>query len=226
MKTGQGLSSSAQDYLKVIWSAGEWSDEPVTSKAVADRLGVSPSTVSEALRRLADQGFVEHAPYGAITLTEQGAVEAKQVVRRHRLLETFLHQILGYSWDEVHAEAELLEHAVSDTFVDRLDQLLGRPARDPHGDPIPDGDGQLPDLPAIRLAEGSPGEQYSVARVSDRDTRVLQYLSEVGIGLDTPVEVVHLNEPAGIVTVTSDGRRLDLGLAAAQAVWVVPLSSR
>ncbi|PSR59622.1 DtxR family transcriptional regulator, partial [Nocardia sp. MDA0666] len=138
------LSSVAQDYLKVIWSAQEWSQEKVSTKLLAERIGVSASTVSEAVRKLADQGLVEHARYGAITLTDNGRRAAVAMVRRHRLIETFLVSELGYGWDEVHDEAEVLEHAVSETLVERIDAKLGHPDRDPHGDPIPSVDGAVP----------------------------------------------------------------------------------
>ena len=138
------LTTVAQDYLKVIWTAQEWSLEKVSTKMLAERIGVSASTASESIRKLADQGLVNHEKYGAVTLTEAGRRAALAMVRRHRLMETFLVRELGYSWDEVHDEAEVLEHAVSDRMLDRIDAKLGHPTRDPHGDPIPAADGQVP----------------------------------------------------------------------------------
>ena len=140
----RGLTSVAQDYLRVIWKVQEWSGDKISTKMLAERLGVSASTASETIRKLADQGLVEHEKYGAVTLTERGRRAAVSVVRRHRLLETFLVQVLGYSWDEVDDEAEVLEHAVSDLMLSRIDAKLGHPQRDPHGDPIPTLDGQVP----------------------------------------------------------------------------------
>ena len=131
------LSAVAQDYLKVIWTASEWSEDTVSTKMLSERIGVSASTVSEAIRKLADQGMVDHARYGAISLTERGRHAAVAMVRRHRLIETYLVRELGYGWDEVHDEAEILEHAVSDLMMSRIDAKLGFPQRDPHGDPIP-----------------------------------------------------------------------------------------
>lgn len=123
----QDLSTVAQDYLKVIWTAQEWSREKVSTKLLAERIGVSASTASESIRKLADQGLVHHEKYGAVTLTDAGRSAALAMVRRHRLMETFLVQELGYSWDEVHDEAEILEHAVSDRMLDRIDAKLGHP---------------------------------------------------------------------------------------------------
>ncbi|PRY02369.1 metal-dependent transcriptional regulator [Allonocardiopsis opalescens] len=219
--TTSGLTPTAQDYLKVIWGAQEWSDEPVTTSALAERLGVSTPTVSEAVKRLAAKGLVSHPRYGSIALTESGRRAALDMVRRHRLLETFLVTYLGYGWDEVHEEAEILEHAVSAAFVDRLERRLGRPTRDPHGDPIPSRDGELPELPAVSLCELAEGAAGQVARVSDADAELLRYLSGAGIGLDGWITVVRHQAAAGVLTVEVDGRRVDLGLPAARAVWVV-----
>lgn len=215
------LSPTVEDYLKVIWGAGEWTDEPVTTGALSDKLQVSPSTVSEAIKRLTRQGLVDHAPYGSVELTESGTREALRMVRRHRLIETFLAEVLGYGWDEVHAEAEVLEHAVSDHLIERLDELLGHPEWDPHGDPIPTGDGHVPDLPATQLSSAGPGVQGVVARVSDREPEILRHLAGVGISLGSRIEVSARTEAAGTMTIEVDGRRVELGLLAAGAVWVV-----
>lgn len=158
MSTGT-LTSVAQDYIKVVWGLQEWSDAPVTTKDLAERLGVGPSTVSETVRRLVSQGLLDHERYGAIHLTEQGRRHALDMVRRHRLIETFLVQHLGYTWDEVHDEAEVLEHAVSDLMVHRIDEALGHPTRDPHGDPIPSANLALTQPAALTLTvlpEGRP----------------------------------------------------------------------
>ncbi|GAA4194894.1 metal-dependent transcriptional regulator [Gryllotalpicola kribbensis] len=175
------LSSTVQDYLKVIWSATEWAPGPVTVTRLAERMGVRKATVSDAVRRLVDAGLLAHEPYGGVELTELGRGHALGMVRRHRLIETFLVDMLGYGWDEVHDEAENLEHAVSDTLVDRIDALLGHPTRDPHGDPIPTRDG-LPHLPdAILLADAPAGVPLTVERISDSDPALLRALASRGI---------------------------------------------
>ena len=131
------LSTSTQNYLKAVWTLSEWSDQPVTPSLIAERTELKLSSVSDAVRRLTSQGLLTHTPYGAVELTEAGHAYAVAMVRRHRLIETFLVKMLGYGWDQVHDEAEHLEHAVSDFMIERIDELLGRPTRDPHGDPIP-----------------------------------------------------------------------------------------
>lgn len=216
------LSTVTQDYLKVIWTAQEWADVKVTTKMLAEKLGVSPSTTSESIRKLADQGLVSHERYGAVTLTEKGRAAAVLMVRRHRLLETFLVRVLGYGWDEVHDEAEVLEHAVSDRLMARLDATLGHPDRDPHGDPIPALDGSVPSPDAALLADLETGESGTVARISDTDPDMLRYFDQVGVALDCVVTVVEKRPFAGTITVSvADGTDIDLGDIAARAIFVV-----
>ncbi|MGY4100637.1 metal-dependent transcriptional regulator [Nocardia sp. R16R-3T] len=214
------LTSVAQDYLKVIWTAQEWSQEKVSTKLLAERIGVSASTVSEAVRKLADQGFVEHARYGSITLTEHGRRAAVAMVRRHRLLETFLVNELGYGWDEVHDEAEVLEHAVSELLMARIDAKLGYPDRDPHGDPIPSVDGAVPTPPARPLSDFHAGESGHVARISDADPDMLRYFGSVGIALDTAIVVLERRDFAGTIAIRIEDRTIDLGSPAAEAIWL------
>ncbi len=221
-----GLTAVAQDYLKVIWTAQEWSLEKVSTKMLAEKIGVSASTASESIRKLAEQGLVDHEKYGAVTLTESGRRAALAMVRRHRLLETFLVNELGYSWDEVHDEAEVLEHAVSDQLVARIDAKLGFPQRDPHGDPIPASDGQVPTPPARQLWACPDGDTGTVARISDADPEMLRYFDSVGINLDSRLKVLTRREFAGIISVAielADGTptTVDLGSPAARAIWVV-----
>ena len=187
------VTSVVEDYLKVIWKMQEWSTEPVTTSLLAERLGVGAPTVSETVRRLVAHGWVEHEPYRAVTLTPEGRRLALAMVRRHRLLETWLVDELGYGWDEVHDEAEVLEHAVSDKFVEALDVRLGRPRRDPHGDPIPSRDGTVEAPSAIPAADLGAGERGTVVRVDDDDPAVLRWCTTEGITLDVvltgPVDV-------------------------------------
>lgn len=218
------LSAVAQDYLKIMWTVQEWSGEKISTKLLAEKLGVSASTVSEAVRRLADQGLVDHARYGAISLTDTGRAAAVAMVRRHRLIESFLVSELGYSWDEVHDEAEVLEHAVSERMISAIDAKLGHPERDPHGDPIPAADGTIPAPPARALSEFGDGEQGRVARISDSDPAMLRYFDEVGISLDTEIAVVERRDFAGTVAVRiggDGGNSVDLGTPAAEAIWMV-----
>ena len=215
------LSSVTQDYLKVIWMSQEWSDAKVTTKLLAEKLGVSPSTASEGIRKLADQGLVDHAPYGAVTLTDAGREAAVGMVRRHRLLETFLVRELGYGWDEVHEDAEVLEHAVSERLLSHIDAKLGHPKRDPHGDPIPAADGSVPNAASLQLADLEVQERGVITRISDSDPEMLRYFQEIGISLDSRVQMTEKRPFAGTVTVCVDeGDPIHLGDIAARAIFL------
>jgi DtxR family transcriptional regulator, Mn-dependent transcriptional regulator len=217
-------SSSIEDYVKVIYSFTEWQDKPITSTQLAQRLGVANSSVSEMVRKLKDQGLVDHQPYSAITLTADGVRLALSMVRRHRLIETFLVRELGYRWDEVHDEAELLEHAVSDTFIERMAAKLGNPVRDPHGDPIPAADGSVQMPAAHRMSELDDGHTGMITRISDENPELLRYLAAEEITLDADVEVLGRKPFGGalVVRIGSGGtlREFDLAEAVASALWV------
>ncbi|RWZ51222.1 metal-dependent transcriptional regulator [Labedella phragmitis] len=218
----------AQDYVSAIWKAEEWSDEHAAAGDIAARLGVATSTVSGNLKKLVADGLVEHERYGAVTLTSDGRAAAVQMVRRHRLLESYLVERLGYGWDEVHDEAEHLEHAASETFIDRIDQELGFPERDPHGDLIPRRDGRVSTSDAVNLADLAVGTGGTIARISDEDPALLRYLGTHGIVLDTRVSVRDRVEVAGVLVLGREsgetGRPLEteLGVLAARAIWVTP----
>ncbi len=219
------LSTRTQDYLKVIWGLQEWSDAPVTPTRIAERVGVRLSTVSEAVRKLDEQGLVEHARYGDITLTSAGRASALSMVRRHRLIEAFLASTLSYGWDEVHAEAEVLEHAVSDDLVNRIEAFLGSPTRDPHGDPIPSVDGAL-DMPdVITLAAAPPGQQVRVERVCDTDAEMLRFFETKGIVYGAMLQVLAKEPYAGsvVVQVDIDADPTTLGVEASNALRVSAL---
>ena len=182
-------STVAQDYLKAVWAACEWGGAGASITGLARRMGVAASTASENVARLVEAGLLEHEPYRAVTLSEEGARRARRMMRRHRLLETYLVEVLGFEWDEVHAEAEVLEHAVSERLLAALDAALGHPVRDPHGDPIPAADGRIVQ-PALRSIDTvKVGRTVVVGRIRD-ESALLRDLKRAGIGLDTPVKVV------------------------------------
>lgn len=185
------LSTNVQDYLKVIWDLEEWDDGPVHPTDIAERTGMKQSTISGALSRMVNAGLVEHKPYGRVGLTSAGRRSAVTMVRRHRLLETFLVEVLGYTWDEVHEEADALEHAVSEKLVDRIDRYLGHPAQDPHGDAIPTESGSMPVVPLTKpLSQAEDGQTVRVWRVSDQDPALLRYLSRHRVRPGTLLKLV------------------------------------
>ncbi|ARC58043.1 Iron-dependent repressor IdeR [Frondihabitans sp. 762G35] len=199
------ITPVAQDFVKAIWSATEWGDPPITTKELAARFGTTPASVTDTVRRLASQGLVDYEPYRPVTLTELGASYAVAMVRRHRLLETFLVTTLGYGWEEVHDEAERLEHAASNALIERIDALLGHPAADPHGDPIPEADGRTTMRPGVARLASAPAGDYLVVRVSDRDPDRLDRAAQLGLVPGAGVTVAAAPLPD-----------------VADAVWVVP----
>jgi DtxR family Mn-dependent transcriptional regulator len=220
------VSVSTQNYLKVIWTLQEWSDTPVTPSVIAEKVGLKLSTVSDAVRKLTEQGYLVHARYGNVALTEPGRLLAVAMVRRHRLIESFLVRTLKYRWDEVHDEAEHLEHAVSDLMIDRIDELLEYPRRDPHGDPIPAADGTTHRPDAMLLSQITAESTVRVERISDSDARMLQYFADQGIVVDAEL-TVSAGEPysdAVLIQVAGRDAPFRLGTVAANAVWVSPVA--
>ncbi|MFT3888201.1 MAG: metal-dependent transcriptional regulator [Arachnia sp.] len=210
-----------EDYLTLIWKACEWPDDgrrPRTSDLAA-ALGVTLSTVSANLKRLAREELIRYEPYGAIELTEEGERIAVEVVRRHRVIETFLVEHLSIPWDEVHEEADLLEHAASDRIIDRMDAILGYPDVDPHGDPIP-RTGARTRVSAVVLSACARGTVARVARVSDANPDILRFLSARGIGLGAELKVERAMSTTGLMRVTHDGEAIELSDPIAAAIHV------
>ena len=210
-----------EEYLKAIW---ELSGEGAAStKDVAERLSIRSASVTNMCVPLQQMGFVDYERYRGVSLTERGREEALRLVRRHRLMETFLLEHLGYSWDEVHEEAERLEHAVSDTFTERLARFLDHPDHDPHGDPIPAADGTMPPESSHHLDQAEVGERVLVARVDHRDAAVLDYLGERGLVPGRLLEVREVRALDGVVAVEDeDGKAHTLGEPLARSVFVRP----
>jgi len=194
------LTVAVQDYLKAIYGL-EAAGERVTTSALATRMGVSAPSATAMTKRLAELGLVERAPYRGVALTEDGEQRALEVLRHHRLLERYLADRLGLSLDEVHAEADRLEHALSEELEAKIDAELGYPTHDPHGDPIPDRQLRLAPARERTLADLGPGERASVARVPDGDADLLRYLAGLGLVPGSDVEVLAHAPFAGPVTV-------------------------
>ncbi|MCU1515273.1 MAG: DtxR family transcriptional regulator [Microbacteriaceae bacterium] len=210
--------TAIEDYVKVIYSHTEWQPEPIGTGELAARLGLAASSVTEMVKKLVAQGLVTHEPYGAVELTPDGTALALRMVRRHRLIETWLVQQFGYGWHEVHDEAEVLEHTMSDRLLEAIDVQLGRPTRDPHGDPIPASDGSIARPPAVLLGGLAVGDHARVLRISDRDPLLLRHLEAEGITLDIDVELTGRTAFGALVVV--DGQSHDLGNEALASIWV------
>jgi DtxR family Mn-dependent transcriptional regulator len=244
-------SAAAQDYLKHIYVAESERDRSserrgsgglVSTKDLARRLDVSAASATNMLKRLHTLGLVKHVPYQGATLTDAGRKIALEVIRHHRLLETYLAEALGVSWDRVHEEAEVLEHFLSDHLEDRIAALLGHPTEDPHGHPIPARDLGSPPLAGPRLSDLGPGEVGLIAEVSDRDSALLRYLADLGLFPGVCVRVLQVAPFGGSIRLAicepdaSDsapakaaapaGREVSVGVEAADQVFVEPRSER
>ncbi|MBI4409545.1 MAG: metal-dependent transcriptional regulator [Gemmatimonadetes bacterium] len=215
-------SPAVEDYLKTIYMLSREEDRASTS-SIADRLQIAAGSVTGMLKRLSEQGLVEHVPYYGASLTSEGEQEALRLIRRHRILELFLSEVLGYTWDRVHAEAERLEHAASDELIERMAQVLGQPDRDPHGAPIP-GVGRTFEEPQYStLAELEIGRAAVLRRVSDEDPAVLRYLGTLGVAPGVEVEVLERAPFRGPLRVRIAGKQEFLGPELAGSLRVEPL---
>ncbi len=184
-----GLTPSTEDYLKTIYRLG-LEGSPAQTSAIAESLGIAPPSVSGMLKRLSEAGLVEHVPYRGVTLTHVGHHAAVHVVRRHRVLETYLATKLGYDWDSVHEEAERLEHAASDELVERMLMALGNPQYHPHGAPIPTKDGAMETPECVPLTDIAVGELVELRMVSDKNPERLRYLSSLALKPGISFEVL------------------------------------
>ncbi len=218
------VSSAVQDYAKAIYALQQRADgHPVATNDLADRLGVTPASVSAMLKKLADRDLVEHVPYRGVMLTAAGARVALEVLRHHRLLELYLAEHLGVPWDRVHEEAELLEHVISEDLEGRIAAKLGNPTHDPHGDPIPDADLHIDEGQTRRLADLEPGARGCFVRVSDSEPGMLRYLDERGVRLGDELEVLDRQPFDGPLTVRFGDAMHVLGGGLAAAMRVEPL---
>jgi DtxR family Mn-dependent transcriptional regulator len=212
------VSPNIQDYAKAVYSLQERVQGAVSTNDLAERLGVTPGSVSAMLRKLADLGLVRHEPYRGVRLTEQGRAVALEVLRHHRLIELFLTQELGMPWDRVHAEAEVLEHVLSEDLEQLIAARLGEPALDPHGDPIPTREFEIDEGRTRSLDELSPGTVGRFVRISDSDPEMLRYLAGQEVALGDTLEVTGRQPFGGPVFVRLGERELALGGELARAM--------
>ena len=215
------MSVTTEDYLKRIFIASEGTDRTLIGLGeVASALGVTPGTVTTMMKSLSDAGLVDYRPRSGVVLTDTGRREALDVLRRHRLVELFLVEVLKLDWAEVHEEAEVLEHAVSDRLLRHIDELLGHPTTDPHGDPIPAADGSIVHLDGPTLAEVPAASTVHLVRVKHGDAGFLGFLKGAGLIPGAAVDVVERDTDAGTVTVSVGGERRSLSFQVAERLRV------
>ncbi|MFQ5590211.1 MAG: metal-dependent transcriptional regulator [Phycisphaerae bacterium] len=213
------LSVSIEDYIKTI-HALEAQEEKATTKRIAERLGVKMASVTGMIKHLAAEGYLRHTPYYGVKLTETGRRVAVDLIRRHRLIELFLCKTLGLTWDEVDADAEVLEHVVSDRLIGKIYEYLGRPAFDPHGSPIPMKNGAIPPPQGVPLDEMGVGDSGTVIEVSDRDPAFLRYLTKLKLKIGSEIRLRERAPFGGPVTLQLGGRKVSLGRDACARVRV------
>lgn len=215
-------SPAVQDYLKAIYKLSR-GPEAASTSSIAERLQVAAGSVTGMLKRLSEQGLVEHVPYYGARLTDEGEREAIRMIRRHRVLELFLVEVLGYTWDRVHEEAERLEHAASDELIDRMAQVLGEPESDPHGAPIPGTAGSFEDTRYPPLSELEVGRRAVLRRVSDEDPAALRYLAGLGLTPGAELEVLERAPFGGPLRVRVGEAEQIVGRELSRSLEVEPL---
>jgi DtxR family transcriptional regulator, Mn-dependent transcriptional regulator len=214
------LTGPVEDYLKAIYEL-ETRHGAASTNEIAASLRIAAPSVSGMIRRLSSQGLITHEPYKGVQLTREGRRAALKTIRRHRVIESYLTQALGYPWDRVHDEAERLEHAASDELIDRMAAAIGEPETDPHGAPIPTRDGTLgAEPPLAALAELADGGRARIARVGDRDAERLRYLATLGMAIGSEIELVSREPYDGPITVKVDGKRRVIGGELARQIFV------
>lgn len=215
-------TSTVENYLKAIFQLGEnvADDGLVTVGRVAEQLALTPGTVTTMMKQLERLGYIRNEPRKGVRLTKSGREMAVRVLRRHRLIELFLVEVMKLDWSEVHEEAEILEHAFSDRLIERIDEMLGRPSHDPHGDPIPDARGVLATDPLRELGQCPPGT-YRLVRVSRDESSLLQWLHQQGLTPGVEFEITASDDLAGILSIRVGKRRpVALGKPLAASLWV------
>ena len=204
------LTRSVEDYLKAIYQLSP-EGRPASTSEIANLLALSAPSVTGMVKRLSEHGLLEHIPYRGVQLTEEGRRAALRMVRRHRLIEAYLVEFLGYSWDTVHEEAERLEHAVSDTMIERMAGALGNPSVDPHGDPIPTADGEVQELACIALSDVPIGETVEISRVQESQPERLRYIASLGLRPGVHVTVVNRQPIDDLVTIKVGSHKQVIG---------------
>ncbi len=213
------VGSSVQDYVKAIYKLS-LGNKTITPTHLAERLGVSSAAVTKMVRKLQDLKLVRYARSKGLSLTPSGEKIALEVIRHHRLLELYLTEALGYSWDEVHDEAEKLEHVISEHFEEKIEKLLGYPTHDPHGAPIPTRDGNVEASEIVALSRLEPGQQAVIRQVSDKDSAMLSYLGGLGMYPGTRVEMVAKEPYGGSLRIKISGKDHSIGSELAEKVFI------
>ncbi|MBZ0256778.1 metal-dependent transcriptional regulator [bacterium] len=213
------LGPIIEDYLKTVYAIG-LDGTLVTPSMLAERFSVSPAAVTKMMKRLQTLNLVNYSRSNGVRLTQEGNKIAIEILRHHRLIELYLIKALGYRWDQVHEEAERLEHVISDVFVEKIDEYLGFPTHDPHGDPIPTKDGTLLEQATAPINEMKPGEESQIERVSDTDSEMLKYMEKLGIAPGVAIEYIKEEPYGGSIHIKVNGEQCAIGRELASNIFV------
>lgn len=216
-------TQAIQDYIKTIYKL-QIGTQPASTSAIADKLGVSAASVTGMLKKLSKLDLVTHSPYHGVELTESGRMLALEMIRHHRLIELYLQKALGFTWDKVDAEAERLEHVISEEMEAAMAAFLGEPTEDPHGDPIPTKEGYMPDIRYDRLSEVQPGTTVRIRRVKDSDADLLRYLGKLGLYPHVVIEVIDKAPFDGPLVVRVSASQHSLGAQVTDSIFVEPVA--
>ena len=216
------LSQSVEDYLKAIYKL-ETEEQGASTTRIAESLDVSSASATNMVKRLSKMGLVNYQSYKGATLTSSGRKIALEIIRHHRLLELYLLEVMGYSWDEVHDEAEKLEHHISEQFEDKIAELLDNPTHDPHGDPIPTKDGIMPSMEAESLIDAEEGHHYLVSRVKNQDPELLRYLEKIGLLPGAKLTIKEKGPFRGPITLLIENQKQVLGHEVAEHIYIAEL---
>ncbi|WP_432797770.1 metal-dependent transcriptional regulator [Poriferisphaera sp. WC338] len=217
-------SSTVENYLKTLYAMQQVAGEGLIPLGkLAEALSITAGTATIMIKRLATEGYVDYEPRNGAKLTKVGRKKALDVLRRHRLIELFLVEVVKLDWSEVHEEAEILEHAISDRLLQRIDDMLGNPTHDPHGDPIPQPSGEIVERKLISLSSAEPGPA-TIARISDHSPSFLQFIDEQGLTPNTEISLVSHDLSADTVTITRENQTLQLGRSAASKIMLIDIN--
>ncbi len=216
------LSQAVEDYLKTIYKL-ETEEKNATTTRIAELMDVSSASATNMIKRLAKMGLVEYQSYKGANLTASGRKIALEIIRHHRLLELYLLEVMGYSWDEVHDEAEKLEHHISEQFEDKIAELLDNPTHDPHGDPIPTKDGIMPEMEDEALVNAVEGNQYLVSRVTNQDPELLRYLEKIGVLPGVKLKIKEVGPFKGPITIDVEENEQVVGHEVAEHIYIAGL---
>lgn len=215
-------SEQVENYIKNIYKLSA-NEGKVTTSSLSEKLQISPASVSEMIKKLAEEGTLTHTPYKGVELTGEGRAIALRIIRKHRLWEMFLSEILHFSWDEIDHEAEKFEHIMSDKMEEKIDDVLGYPVVDPHGDPIPTRDGEILLIKSFPLSDAQEGASVKIIRVSDSNSELLQYISSIGIALNKKIKIKQKMKFDQSVIITVNGKDQTISQKISQSIFVEKL---